>query len=195
MRAERLGSSSIAATLAGTLCLSRRKSMMRYRFLWPPPRNQIVWWPLLFLPPVRRLGSVSAFSGSCFVTSSKDNVVMKRRPGEVGLYCFSAIGLCLLEELDHLLALFEDDEGLLPVRAPALVAALALDLAVDLGHPHAGHLDAEQRLHGLLDLGLGGVLVHLEAHRALRLADERRLLGDQRPPDDVVEIAHGFSVT
>jgi hypothetical protein len=39
----------------------------------------------LFRPPFFVSFSVSAFSGSVFVTSSKLETVMKRRPAEVGL--------------------------------------------------------------------------------------------------------------
>ena len=42
-------------------------------------------------PPFFVTGSRSDFSGSDFVTSSKLEVAMKRRPGLVGLYFFSAI--------------------------------------------------------------------------------------------------------
>src|SRR5438552_2215913 len=148
--------------------------------------------PRLSRPPVFLRGSVSAFSGRSFVISSKVRWVMKRRPGEVGLKFLSAISLCLVEELDHLLALLQDDVGLLPVRAPAHVAALALDLAVHVGDAHLLHLHAEQRLHGLLDLGLGGVAMHLEAQRALGVLEARGLLGDEGTPEDFVDALHGF---
>src|SRR5512143_229241 len=95
--------------------------------------------PRLLRPPVFFRGSVRARSGLFFVRSAKSSVVMKRRPGDVGLYCLSAIAsrpLALLEELDHLLALLQDDEGLLPVRTAAGVAALPLHLAVHPGHAH-----------------------------------------------------------
>src|SRR5262245_15857422 len=141
----------MAATVAGTSRLSRRKSTMRRRRLWPPPRNQDVVWPLLLRPPVRFLGAVSDFSGRCFVISSKVRVLMKRRPGEVGENSFSGIVSGLLEELDHLFALLQHDEGLLPVGPVPGVAALALQLAVHVGHAHRGHLHAEQALHRLLD--------------------------------------------
>src|ERR1700730_4455536 len=147
--------------------------------------------PRLVRPPVRRSGSVSAFSGCDLVISSKVSVVMARRPGEVGLNFFSAISLGLLEELDHLFALLQDDVGLLPVRPAAHVAPLALGLAVDVGHPYLLHLDVEEVLDRLLDLGLGGVAVHLEAERALRLLERGALLGDERTPDHLVEVLHG----
>src|SRR6185436_284880 len=152
--------------------------------------------PRLLRPPVRRRGSVSAFSGVDFVISSKVRVVMKRRPADVGLYFLS--GICpirspsgLVEELDHLLALLQDHVGLLPIRPAAHVAALPLDLAVHVGHPHVLDLHPEQALHGLLDLGLGGVPVDLEAERALGLLEGGGLLGDERPPDDLVKVLHG----
>jgi hypothetical protein len=47
--------------------------------------------PLLFRPPVFFSGSVRLFSGRAFVTSSKLETDMKRRPGEVGLYFFNAM--------------------------------------------------------------------------------------------------------
>ena len=47
--------------------------------------------PIPLRPPVRFLGSVRLFSGWSFVISSKVRVVMKRRPGDVGLY--SLIGI------------------------------------------------------------------------------------------------------
>src|SRR3954471_16115703 len=121
--------------------------------------KRTVMRPRLSRPPVFLMGSVSDFSGRGFVSSSKPRWVMKRRPGDVGLKFLSAISLCLVEELDHLLALLEDDVGLLPVRAAADVAALALDLAVDVGHAHRLDLHAEQGLDRLLDLRLGGVPV------------------------------------
>ena len=47
--------------------------------------------PLTLRPPVFFIGSVSDFSGSVFVISSNVETDMKRRPGDVGLYFFSAI--------------------------------------------------------------------------------------------------------
>src|SRR5689334_513362 len=86
MRAERLGSYSIAATLAGTPSLRRLKSMTRYRRLCPPPMWRVVIRPRLLRPPVLVIFLVSDFSGRSRVTSSKSEVVTKRRPGDVGLY-------------------------------------------------------------------------------------------------------------
>ena len=82
MRAERLGSYSMAATLAGMPTLSQRlKSMMRYKRLWPPPRKRTVIRPWLFRPPVFFRGLTRDFSGSVLVISEKSATVMKRRLG------------------------------------------------------------------------------------------------------------------
>src|SRR4051794_15640085 len=85
MRALRLGSYSMAATLAGTPSLFRLKSTMRYCCLWPPPRCRAVLRPYAFRPPVLGLGASSVFSGLLLVISEKSDTVWKRRPGLVGL--------------------------------------------------------------------------------------------------------------
>src|SRR5512133_2460971 len=97
MRADRFGSYSIAATLAGTPSLVRLKSTCRYRRLCPPPRWRRVMRPFEFRPPLFLRAPVRLFSGSVFVISSKAGTDMKRRPGEVGLYLRMAT-------LDRLLA-------------------------------------------------------------------------------------------
>src|SRR5215471_3710086 len=86
MRAVRLGSYSIVATLPGTPALSRLKSMRRYVRRPSPPRWRTVILPWLLRPA--RLGRFSSrlLSGSVAVISSKLGVDMKRRPGLVGLY-------------------------------------------------------------------------------------------------------------
>ena len=68
--------------------------------------------------------------------------------------------------------------------------ALPLDLAVHVGDPDVGDLGLEERLDRLLDLGLRRVAVDLEDERLLRLLEEGGLLGQQGPPDDVVEVLH-----
>src|SRR5918911_5511010 len=91
MYADRLGSYSISATFAGTPSLSRLKSILRYRRLAPPPRWREVMRPRELRPPDFVSPSVSAFSGSFFVTSARSDQVAKRRPGEVGLCLLTAI--------------------------------------------------------------------------------------------------------
>src|SRR5271154_5623924 len=91
MRAERLGSYSIAATFAGIPVFSRRKSTVRY-FCWcPPPRCQAVTSPCELRPPVRFCTSTSDFSGVCLVISLLSSMVRKRRDGVYGLNVFIAI--------------------------------------------------------------------------------------------------------
>ena len=92
MCAERFGSYSIAATLAGTSSLRLLKSILRYLRLAPPPRWRDVMRPYELRPPDFRSPSVSAFSGSSLVTASCWSHVAKRRPGEVGLCFLIAIG-------------------------------------------------------------------------------------------------------
>jgi hypothetical protein len=59
--------------------------------LWPPPWWRVVIRPWLLRPPCFFSGSVRLFSGLVFVTSSNVETLMKRRPGLVGLYFFSAM--------------------------------------------------------------------------------------------------------
>jgi hypothetical protein len=91
MFAERFGSYSIAATLAGTPSFLRLKSVSRKRRLWPPPLWRVVMRPLLLRPPVFLTELVRLFSGFERVTSSKPDTVIQRRPGLVGLNFFRAI--------------------------------------------------------------------------------------------------------
>src|SRR3954447_21852243 len=81
----RLGSYSIAATLAGMSSLRRLKSIRRYRRLAPPPRWREVLRPYELRPPLFFSPSVRDFSGVFFVISAKSGYETKRIPGEVGL--------------------------------------------------------------------------------------------------------------
>src|SRR5919206_558870 len=85
MYADRLGSYSIAATLAGMPSFRRLKSILRYRRLAPPPRWRAVLRPRALRPPDFLSPSTSDFSGSSRVISAKSGYVEKRRPGLVGL--------------------------------------------------------------------------------------------------------------
>jgi hypothetical protein len=79
------------ATLPGTPSLSRLKSIMRSSRREPPPRWRTVIRPWLLRPAFRFSETVSDFSGAFFVTSSKVYPLIPRRPGDVGLYCFTGI--------------------------------------------------------------------------------------------------------
>src|SRR2546423_10524054 len=85
MRALRFGSYSIPATFAGTPSLLRRKSITRYRCLWPRPRWRDVMRPYALRPPVFGFGFVRRFSGLSLVISEKSDDVWNRRPALVGL--------------------------------------------------------------------------------------------------------------
>src|SRR5438105_4378852 len=91
MLALRFGSYSMASTLAGTPALSRRKSILRYCFLWPPPRCQIEISPWLLRPPERFFGSRRFFSGVCLVIWLLSRTVINRRDAVYGLKLFSPI--------------------------------------------------------------------------------------------------------
>ena len=56
------------------------------------------------------------------------------------------------------------------------------------GRPHRGDLGAEQVLHRALDVDLVGAGRHVEDDRLAVLAQDRRLLRDERPPDHVCEV-------
>src|SRR4029453_8972842 len=110
MRHDRLGSYSMAATTAGTPSLVRRKSITRYRCLWPPPRWRAVLRPCTLRPPVEDFLATSDRSGRSRVTSEKSATVWNRRPGLVGLRLRSAMALgSIREEVDRV-ALGEGDD-------------------------------------------------------------------------------------
>src|SRR5438876_6432859 len=91
MLALRFGSYSIASTFAGTPSLSRRKSILRYCFLWPPPRCQTTISPWLLRPPERFFGSRRLFSGVSLVIWLLSRTVMNRLEAVYGLKLFSPI--------------------------------------------------------------------------------------------------------
>src|SRR5271167_1682616 len=120
MRALRLGSYSMAATLAGTPSLSRRKSMTRYCCLWPPPRWRDVLRPPPLRPPDFGLGASSDFSGRSLVISEKSETVWNRRPALVGLRERRGIvrpRLSTLEQIDRVTLVEGDDR---PFRVGAV---------------------------------------------------------------------------
>src|ERR1700756_1440944 len=96
MYAERLGSYSMWATLAGIPSLRRLKSILRYSRLAPPPRWRAVLRPLVLRPPVFLSPSTRDFSGSERVTSAKSGYETNRIPGEVGFGL--RIGICLVPQ-------------------------------------------------------------------------------------------------
>src|SRR5213083_816648 len=195
MYAERLGSYSIAATLAGMPSRRRLKSILRYRRLAPPPRWRDVLRPLTLRPPDFLRPSVSDFSGVDFVISAKSEYVTKRRPGLVGLGL--RIGMCLALALESLQGL-EDRDGvalahlhdrLLPRPGLARRVAAPLGLGLDGRGAHVDDLHVEQRLDRLADLRLVRVVVDAE-----RVLAQRRqhvaLLADDRADDHLGGVHH-----
>src|SRR6266496_4725966 len=187
MRHVRLGSYSIAATFAGTPNFSRRKSMRRYWRLWPPPRQRVVMWPLLFRPPDFVSGSTSERSGSVFVTSAKSETDRKRVALVTGLNCRMPISA--LEDLDRV-AFLQRHERLLPRAAGPRVAPVGAPLRAHHQRAHVGHRHLEQRLDRRLDLRLRRFRMTLERVRLVRLEGRRGLLGDEWAHDHLMELRH-----
>src|SRR4051794_17638015 len=212
MRAVRLGSYSMCATLAGTPSLSaRRKSINRYARLCPPPWCRVVIRPVLFRPPRPCSGRTSDFSGSSRVTSTKSATLAPRRPGDVGLYLRIPIvflwqrarlaggsvwlgvrcvrsGDRAAEDLDRI-ARLEADERALGVLALPVAVAGALALALAVGGVHVQHPDVEDLLDRDLDLGLVGLRADQEGVGPL-LDQPVALLRDDRRQDDVARVGN-----
>src|SRR5216684_3022001 len=138
---------------------SRRKSILRYWRLWPPPCHRFVMWPLLLRPPVRFSGSTNDFSGVVLVTSAKSDTERNRVADVTGLNWRMPISA--LEHLDRV-ALFEGHDRLFPRRPAADVAAVAAPLGPHDEGPYRDHGDLEERLDRRADLRLRGVAVHPE---------------------------------
>src|SRR5262245_17954462 len=92
MKAERLGSYSRRSTVPTTSNLRRLKSTLRYRRLAPPPRKRTATRPPPPRPPDLLRPSTSDFSGRPLWSSDLSTRTSWRRPGDVGLNCFRAIG-------------------------------------------------------------------------------------------------------
>src|SRR3990170_175337 len=91
-----------------------------------------------------------------------------------------------LEDLD-LVPLAKLDDRLLPAWAAALADSAPLGLRLHLDDVYGLHLDLEELLDRLSDLGLVRVLVHLE--RVLAVGDERiALLRDDGCQEDLVGV-------
>src|SRR5665213_725892 len=189
MRALRFGSYSMDATTAAIPCLSRLKSISRYAFLWPPPRNREEIRPVLLRPPVPCLPFTRLFSGFCLVMSWRDTTVWKRRVGVVGLYVLTGI-LLDLRVLRRLLAGLQFHVGFLPVGAISGEPPAPPQLARGGGGPHFGHLHLEESLDCLPDLGLIGVHVDFETQRALGILLGHAFFRHDGPLDHIHQRIH-----
>src|SRR5512134_3067372 len=187
IRALRLGSYSISATLPGIPNLFRLKSIRRYCRLCPPPRCREVRWPRLLRPPLCLIGSSSDFSGVSRVISSNPDTERKRVPAVIGRNCRMLISA--LEHGDRV-AVLERDDRLLPAGRGAAGATPGDRMAAHLHGAHVGDGDSEQLLQRVPDLVLVGLRVHFEGVFLARLVGGRALLGHHRPDDDLMQRRH-----
>src|SRR5690606_35265360 len=88
-------------------------------------------------------------------------------------------------ELRHLLAVAQPDVRLLPVRPASRKAPLPLDLSAHRRGADVGDLRAEQLLDRATDVDLRRIHRDLQHQRAAVLAEDGRLLRDERAADDL----------
>src|SRR5690606_41954483 len=129
MKAVRFGSYSRRSTVPTTSNLRRLKSILRYSFLAPPPRKRTAMRPPCPRPPDLVRPSVRDFSGRPLCSSERSTSTRARRPGDVGLKCFRAIGSEPRGDVDRL-AFGQRHDRFLDVVPTALDAAEPLGLAL-----------------------------------------------------------------
>src|SRR3954452_21795414 len=95
-------------------------------------------------PPDLVRPSTSDFSGRPLWSSDLSTRTSSRRPGDVGLNCFKAIGSEPRGDVDRL-AFGQGHDRFLDVRAPALDAAETLGLALHVDRIDLRDIDLEQR--------------------------------------------------
>src|SRR4051812_17557437 len=190
MKAERFGSYSRRSILPTTSNLRRLKSIMRYRRLAPPPRKRTAMRPPPPRPPDLVRPSTRDFSGRPLWSSDLSTSTSWRRPGEVGLYCFKAIGSEPRGDVDRL-AFGQGHDSFLDVGTPALDAAEPLGLALDVQGVDLGHVHFEQRLDGGCDFVLRRIARDPEDHLVV-LGEQRGLFRDDRGQDGVVVTGGGL---
>src|SRR3977135_1590171 len=168
MRAVRLGSYSMWATLAGIPSLSRRKSISRYCCLWPPPWWRVVIRPWTLRPAFFGFGTTGGVPRVCPVSYAKSPNDIPRRPGVVGLaFRMVMVGsLPRLEEFD-LVALGELDDGSLRACPGAGHVAGALGLALAVAGVDTDDLHAPDLLHRVADVDLRGLPRHDDGVRGV----------------------------
>ena len=135
---------------------------------------------------MRLSGSTSGLCGSFVVISSNICTVWNRRPGDVGLY-FRIGMICYAPSKNSGIfspsrsftyAFFQSDRW--PAKRP-----WRLILPCEIAVRTLSTFDPEQLLDRALDVDLRRARGHFEHERATVLAQERCLLGDERPADDV----------
>src|SRR6266851_540748 len=160
--------------------------------------------PWLFLPACVGRDSSRVFSGVSVVTSSKPEIVMKRRPGLVGLNFRTGIVFSLYapEQALDLLARSKRDDRLLPIGRAAHGARADTAEAAALLAAHRHGVDVPDLdvlglvllLERLLDLGLRCARQDLEGVAALRV-EQVGALGDDRPDHDLRGGSGGHSTS
>src|SRR5882762_5683113 len=205
MLALRFGSYSMDSTLAGTPALSRRKSILRYCFLWPPPRCQIEISPWLLRPPERFFGSRRPFSGVSLVISLLSRTVMNRLDAVYGLKLFSPIAasyllklflyrfafslipeLQVVRVLDHFFAFGQLDVRFLPIAPVTFVLATAAHLAGEIRGANTRDFHLENLLHGFLDLRFRGLGGNLKDDRRVQLLHAQTFFRDDRAANNLI---------
>src|SRR2546422_6655788 len=185
MRALRLGSYSMWATLAGMPSLSRRKSMIRYCCLWPPPWCRVVILPCTLRPAFFGLGTTRDRSGRGRVISEKSEKDIPRRPGVVGLAFRTPMARSLpcLEQLDLVAGCELDDR---PLGGGALADDVAgpLGLAPPVQGVDRHDLYPPDRLDRVPHVHLGRGPRHQEGVGVV-VDQAVGLLAHHRPEDDV----------
>src|SRR4030081_3672651 len=106
--------------------------------------------PWVWRPACVGSDSSRVFSGSLAVTSSKPEIVMKRRPGLVGLNFLTGIFLYAPEEPFDFLAGPERDDCFLPVRGATGGSNAPLGAALLAAHRHGVDVADLDRLRNVL---------------------------------------------
>ena len=194
MRADRFGSYSIAATLAGMPSLSRRKSIRRYSRLCPPPRCHDVVCPLALRPPDFLLAPST--SDCARVASSK-----RRRTPTRSSDVARAKSACRLSPASlhtpsknsidwpsarRTIAFFHS--GRRPMKRPTRRDLRGIRIVRT-----SSTRTEKSCLDGPANVVLGGVRIDREGHLVALLAPERALLRHQRPDDHVIDSHDCFS--
>ena len=154
--------------------------------------------PLLLRPPDFLRGSVRARSGPFLERSEKSSVVMKRRPGDVGLYCLSAIvprPYACSKNSTIFSPFFRTTKAFFQSGRRPTWRPCRFTLPCTFATRTSATFAPNSVSTAFLISGLVASRWTSKHERALRFLEERRLLGEERPADDVVEVLHRYSRT
>src|SRR6195952_5418565 len=193
MRAVRLGSYSMCATLAGTPEVDETVGTLVPAALVPGGD------PAVNIPATlgversdqrllgRRAGELGEIGHRGPTTTRSGRLVFTDTHSPLVLFA-SGAG----EDLDRLAVRRQRDDRALGCFALSEAGPGALALALPVERVHRGHLDIENLLDGNLDLGLISIRVHQEGVPA-GLEQAVALLGNHRRQDDVARIGDHFA--